>query len=160
MNCRENPGFGKKKWLACQDRFSSSDVSRILSISINKVQKNFDAGALGGYRFPGSKKRRIPRENVLAFAEKYGVPIPAWFTECSVDLGKEVNTLSCQNTFELGMRMHEHTVTTIRVHPCTITMEQEKFRGMIQTTCKDHCYPPPEIIFMQNGSPKEHDAEQ
>ena len=39
------------------------------------VTKWFDTGRLRGYRIPGSRDRRIPRPQLLAFMRAHGIPI-------------------------------------------------------------------------------------
>jgi CheY-like chemotaxis protein len=39
------------------------------------VSKWFDAGQLRGFKIPGSRDRRIPRESLIRFMKAYGIPL-------------------------------------------------------------------------------------
>ncbi len=55
--------------------FTTGQVAKICKVAPRTVSKWFDAGRLGGYRIPGSQDRRIPRENLIRFLQKYGMPL-------------------------------------------------------------------------------------
>jgi excisionase family DNA binding protein len=50
-------------------------VARICHVAPRTVSKWFDTGKLRGYRIPGSRDRRIPRTQLLAFMRAHGIPI-------------------------------------------------------------------------------------
>lgn len=54
---------------------TTGDVARICSVTIRTVIKWFESGDLVGYKIPGSKDRRIPRENLLEFMRRHGIPV-------------------------------------------------------------------------------------
>ncbi len=56
------------------DILTTGQVATICKVAPRTVSKWFDSGELGGYRIPGSKDRRIPREELLAFMDKHGIP--------------------------------------------------------------------------------------
>ena len=55
--------------------FTTGDVARICHVAPRTVSKWFDTGRLRGYRIPGSRDRRIPREHLLAFMRAHGMPM-------------------------------------------------------------------------------------
>jgi excisionase family DNA binding protein len=55
--------------------FTTGEVAEICQISQQTVIRNFDAGKLRGFRVPGSRFRRIPRESLLQFMRENGIPL-------------------------------------------------------------------------------------
>ncbi len=56
---------------------TTGQVAEICHVAPRTVSKWFDAGRLGGYRIPGSRDRRIPVEQLLAFMQAHGMPADA-----------------------------------------------------------------------------------
>ena len=56
---------------------TTGEVARICHVAPRTVSKWFDSGKLRGYRIPGSRDRRIPRRQLLAFMRAYGLPTEA-----------------------------------------------------------------------------------
>lgn len=54
--------------------FTTGQVSKICEVAPRTVNKWFDSGRLRGYRIPGSKDRRIPREHLIQFLKEHGMP--------------------------------------------------------------------------------------
>lgn len=55
--------------------FTTSQVARICMVAPRTVSKWFDSGRLQGYRIPGSRDRRIPREHLIRFLREHGLPL-------------------------------------------------------------------------------------
>jgi excisionase family DNA binding protein len=55
--------------------YTTGQVGRICRVATSTVNKWFDSGRLKGYRVPGSRHRRIPRENLIDFLKRHGVPL-------------------------------------------------------------------------------------
>ena len=55
--------------------YTSGQVSKICNVAASTVNKWFDSGRLKGYRVPGSRHRRIPRERLIEFMECHGMPL-------------------------------------------------------------------------------------
>jgi len=55
---------------------STGDVAKFCHVSPRTVQKWFDTGLISGYRIPGGRDRRIPREELIRFMQKNNIPIP------------------------------------------------------------------------------------
>lgn len=54
---------------------TTGEVARLCNVAPRTVSKWFDSGALGGYRIPGSKDRRIPKAELLKFARAHNIPL-------------------------------------------------------------------------------------
>lgn len=62
---------------AVAPHYSTGAVAKICGISQQTVIRCFDAGSLGGFKVPGTKFRRIPREALLKFMLENGIPTDA-----------------------------------------------------------------------------------
>ncbi len=58
-----------------RDVLTTGQVARICRVAPRTVSKWFDSGQLRGYRIPGSKDRRIPRQQLLRFMKAHGLPL-------------------------------------------------------------------------------------
>jgi excisionase family DNA binding protein len=58
-----------------KDLFTTGDVAEICRISQQTVIRCFDAGRIEGFRIPGSKFRRIPRQKLIKFMKENDVPL-------------------------------------------------------------------------------------
>lgn len=58
-----------------KDVFTTGEVARICRVAPRTVSKWFDTGQLRGYRIPGSKDRRIPKDQLLRFMRTHGMPL-------------------------------------------------------------------------------------
>lgn len=54
--------------------FTTGEAAEICKVSQQTIIRCFDAGRLKGFRVPGSRFRRIPREALIAFMEENGIP--------------------------------------------------------------------------------------
>lgn len=57
--------------------FTTGDAAEICGLSQQTIIRCFDNGQLGGFRVPGSKFRRIPREKLVKFMKEHGIPLDA-----------------------------------------------------------------------------------
>lgn len=55
--------------------FTTGEAAKICKVSQQTLIRCFDNGSLKGFRVPGSKFRRIPRENLFGFMRANGIPI-------------------------------------------------------------------------------------
>jgi excisionase family DNA binding protein len=55
--------------------FTTGEVARICHVAPRTVSKWFDTGKLRGYRIPGSRDRRIPRNQLVAFMRAHEIPM-------------------------------------------------------------------------------------
>lgn len=58
-----------------KDVLTTGEVARICHVAPRTVSKWFDEGKLRGYRIPGSRDRRIPRQQLVAFMRAHGMPL-------------------------------------------------------------------------------------
>lgn len=61
--------------------FTTGEAAEICNISQQTIIRCFDSGRLDGFRIPGSRFRRIPRENLLKFMKENGIPLDNLKTE-------------------------------------------------------------------------------
>ncbi len=54
--------------------FSTLEAAKVCNLSEQVIIQRFDSGQLKGYRLPGSRDRRIPREALVQFMEENGIP--------------------------------------------------------------------------------------
>jgi excisionase family DNA binding protein len=55
--------------------YTTGEAAEICKVSQQTVIRCFDAGRLGGFRVPGSKFRRIPRDALIKFMKDNGIPL-------------------------------------------------------------------------------------
>jgi excisionase family DNA binding protein len=55
--------------------FTTGEVAQICKVSQQTVIRCFDSGKLKGFRVPGSRFRRIPRESLVAFMKENRIPL-------------------------------------------------------------------------------------
>lgn len=55
--------------------FTTGDVAEICKVSQQTVIRCFDSGRLRGFRVPGSRFRRIPRESLIQFMKEHNIPL-------------------------------------------------------------------------------------
>ena len=65
-----------------KDLFTTGEAAEICRISQQTIIRCFDAGRLEGFRVPGSRFRRIPRQNLIKFMKDNNIPLD------SIDSGK------------------------------------------------------------------------
>lgn len=56
--------------------FTTTEAARLCGLSHMTVIRRFDSGDIKGFRVPGSRFRRIPKESLLEFAQRHGIPLP------------------------------------------------------------------------------------
>jgi len=55
--------------------FTTGEVAQICNVSQQTVIRCFDSGRLQGFRVPGSRFRRIPRDALIAFMKNNQIPL-------------------------------------------------------------------------------------
>jgi excisionase family DNA binding protein len=55
--------------------YTTGEVADICKLSQQTVIRCFDSGRLHGYRVPGSKFRRIPRDALIQFMKEHNIPL-------------------------------------------------------------------------------------
>src|SRR4051794_39733458 len=55
--------------------FTTGEAAEVCQVSQQTIIRCFDAGRLRGFRVPGSKFRRIPREELVRFMKDNAIPL-------------------------------------------------------------------------------------
>jgi excisionase family DNA binding protein len=58
-----------------KDLFTTGEAAEICRVSQQTIIRCFDSGRLKGFRVPGSKFRRIPRQNLIKFMRDNSIPL-------------------------------------------------------------------------------------
>ncbi len=66
-----------------KDLYTTGEAAEICRISQQTIIRCFDAGRLEGFRVPGSRFRRIPRQNLVKFMKENKIPLD------SIESGKK-----------------------------------------------------------------------
>ena len=62
--------------LAKKSVFTTGQAATLCKLSLQTIIRCFDSGKINGYRVPGSRFRRIPRESLVRFMQENNIPIP------------------------------------------------------------------------------------
>ncbi|MEM7622980.1 MAG: response regulator [Planctomycetota bacterium] len=57
--------------------FTTGEAAQVCNVSQQTIIRCFDSGRLSGFRVPGSRFRRIPREELIRFMKSNGIPLEA-----------------------------------------------------------------------------------
>ena len=57
-----------------KDIFTTGEAAEICKVSQQTIIRCFDSGRLEGFRIPGSKFRRIPRQSLIKFMKENNIP--------------------------------------------------------------------------------------
>jgi excisionase family DNA binding protein len=105
--------------------FTTGEAAKICKVSQQTIIRCFDNGSLEGFRVPGSRFRRIPRDQLYSFMRENGIPTDALESGKRkvlivdddvelVDLLKDVfdrdgrfETRTANNGFDAGMQVKE-----------------------------------------------------
>ena len=112
--------------MAVKTVFTTGEAAKICKVSQQTIIRCFDSGQLKGFRVPGSRFRRIPREQLFAFMKNNGIPTDALesgkrkilvvdddrdLVELIVDVLERdgrFETRSVNNGFDAGMMVKEY----------------------------------------------------
>jgi two-component system, OmpR family, response regulator len=61
--------------LYAKEVFTTGEVAEVCQISQQTVIRCFDNGRIKGFRVPGSRFRRVPRDSLLLFMKENGIPL-------------------------------------------------------------------------------------
>ncbi len=67
--------YDKNGPLPLKEVFTTGEVADICNLSQQTVIRCFDSGRLHGYRVPGSRFRRIPRDALIQFMREHKIPL-------------------------------------------------------------------------------------
>jgi two-component system, OmpR family, response regulator len=65
----------KQEKIGSKSVYTTGEVADICKVSQQTVIRCFDSGRLRGFRVPGSRFRRIPRESLVQFMKDNGIPL-------------------------------------------------------------------------------------
>lgn len=117
---------------ANKEVLTTGEVASICHVAPRTVSKWFDTGKLRGYRIPGSRDRRIPRQQLEAFMRAHGIPLDALTGEAYhvliVDtdpVGDVVEKLRTESHFEVTTAKNgfEAGVIAQRVRPDVVLLD-------------------------------------
>jgi len=60
-----------------KDLYTTGEAAEVCKVSQQTIIRCFDAGRLDGFRVPGSKFRRIPRQSLVKFMKENNIPLNA-----------------------------------------------------------------------------------
>ena len=63
--------------LSSKEVFTTGEAALLCGVSQQTIIRCFDSGKLNGFRVPGSRFRRIPRPELIAFMNENGIPVDA-----------------------------------------------------------------------------------
>ena len=61
-----------------KDLFTTGEAAELCKVSQQTIIRCFDSGRLEGFRVPGSKFRRIPRQSLIKFMRENGIPLESF----------------------------------------------------------------------------------
>ncbi|QQE10274.1 response regulator [Planctomycetota bacterium] len=61
--------------LSSKQVFTTGEAAEVCKVSQQTIIRCFDSGRLNGFRVPGSRFRRIPREELIKFMQDNGIPL-------------------------------------------------------------------------------------
>jgi len=67
--------MGKVKMDKVKELYTTGEAAEVCSVSQQTIIRCFDAGRLDGFRIPGSRFRRIPRESLIKFMKDNDIPL-------------------------------------------------------------------------------------
>jgi excisionase family DNA binding protein len=59
-----------------KEAFSTTEVAFLFMVAPRTVRQWFDSGRLGGTRHGRSRRRQVPRQELIDFAMRYNLPVP------------------------------------------------------------------------------------
>lgn len=89
--------------------FTTGEAAAVCKVSQQTIIRCFDAGRLTGFRVPGSKFRRIPRDELLRFMRASGIPTDALEAPgAEAEIRKRVLVVDDDDSF---LRLAEHALS-------------------------------------------------
>ncbi len=110
-----------------KDVLTTGEVARICNVASRTVSKWFDSGQLKGYRIPGSKDRRIPMSNLLAFMKQHQIPMDGLMSGNPRLLVVDSDRASCETLRQVLVEQTRYEVRTVAT-AFEAGLECERFR--------------------------------
>ena len=131
-----------------KDVLTTGEVARVCRVAPRTVSKWFDTGKLRGYRIPGSRDRRIPLQQLVAFMRAHDIPLdglnqgacrvlvlsssfPA-DVAAALDASDRYELRQARNGFEAGMIAQEFRPHVIVVDVADVGPEAETVCRLIK----------------------------
>ena len=95
--------MGSETVLEKKSVFTTGEVAGLCKLSLQTIIRCFDTGRITGYRVPGSRFRRIPRESLLKFMRENDIPIPE-----GLEASLKTRVLIVDDDEELLEMLHEY----------------------------------------------------
>ena len=94
--------------------FTTGEAAELCNVSQQTIIRCFDQGRLDGFRVPGSRFRRIPREALLKFMQDNDIPTTSLQTpNCNVlVIGADAQCIDSLHTAVNARRVSVHPVCT------------------------------------------------
>jgi excisionase family DNA binding protein len=124
---------------------TTGQVAKICKVAPRTVSKWFDRGQLQGYKIPGSRDRRIPVRQLVAFMKEHGMPTDELDAHVSTTLlliTRQDSTLARAITTSLNGQTHIEIAQTLfeaggiyeRRHPTTVILDWTEFGTQLTGT--------------------------
>lgn len=65
----------KREEMSAKLLFTTGEAAQACNLSQQTIIRCFDSGRLGGFRVPGSRSRRIPRDSLIQFMQSHGMSL-------------------------------------------------------------------------------------
>jgi excisionase family DNA binding protein len=125
--------------------FTTGEAAEVCKVSQQTIIRSFDAGRLSGFKVPGSKFRRIPRDELVRFMRDNAMPLDALsaastrvLAVCGPDaasaLGAATQAIeglelrACDNLYEAG-------ILTERLRPMCVVFDARLMGRAIGAAC-------------------------
>ncbi len=114
--------------------YTTGEAADVCKLSQQTIIRCFDSGQLQGFRVPGSKFRRIPRDSLLKFMKEHNIPLEGLDSDkmrvLVVDDDPEivelfVDVLSSDGRFEIATAQsgYDAGVITQQFHPDVVVLD-------------------------------------
>ena len=130
--------------------FTTGEAARVCNVSQQTIIRCFDAGRLQGFKVPGSRFRRIPRNELLRFMKQNNIPLERLdsgplrvlvvglsprrvdpvIAQHSVD--REVEIRHAENAWEAGFLTHEFRPNLTLIAADTAGFDERSVRARIE----------------------------
>lgn len=94
--------------------FTTGEAAELCNVSQQTIIRCFDQGRLDGFRVPGSRFRRIPRESLLKFMRDNDIPTTALQAECCnvLVIGDDLSLIEPLRSYVNERKVSIHPVCT------------------------------------------------
>jgi excisionase family DNA binding protein len=169
---REPIAFIVPPHLAEKEVFTTGEAAQIMMVSQQTVIRIFDNGELKGWRIPGSRFRRIPRDVLAKYIRDQmngrminpSVPdeaprtaTPQAIRELHLTSTPNADVLSCDNTLDLGAMLQQYNGSVRRIvvdRELAIAAGVDALRNQISLHCERLGTLMPDLVLSngKNGS--------